>query len=249
MSSSTPPSTGRVCYRHADRPAGVSCQRCERPICPACMNSAAVGFQCPECFNAGVKSVPKTRTTLGGVARVNDQVISLGLIAVNVLVWIGVMAGGDRVWSELVMWGPAVESQPWRLITSAFTHERFFHIFSNLFMLYQLGPVLERMLGRLRFIILYFGSALGGSLAVWLLAPDQPTLGASGAVLGLVGAFLVISRSMGQDVTWILGYLAITAFISFYFPNISWQGHLGGVVTGAAIGAVYVFQARRRQRR
>lgn len=241
--------TDSVCYRHPDRPAGVRCQRCDRPICPACMNSAAVGFQCPECFSAGVKSVPKTRTTLGGVARGNDQVISMVILVLNVLVFLAVLGGGNRVRNDLVMYGPLVDTEPWRLLTSAFTHQQFFHIFSNLFMLYQLGPALERMLGRLRFVILYLGSALGGSLAVWLLAPNSPTLGASGAVLGLVGALLVISRSLGHDVTWILGYVAITAVLSFVIPNISWQGHLGGFVTGAAVAGVYVLDTKRRQRR
>jgi membrane associated rhomboid family serine protease len=240
--------TDSVCYRHPDRPAGVRCQRCDRPICPDCMNSAAVGFQCPECFSSGVKSIPKTRTTMGGVARVNDQVVTLTLMALNVLVWIAVVAGGDQVWQKLVMYGPLADDEPWRLITSAFTHERFFHIFANLFMLYQLGPPLERMLGRLRFIILYLASAIGGSLAVWLLDPNQPTLGASGAVLGLVGAFLVISRSLGHDVTWIVLYIGITAFLSFAVPNISWQGHLGGFVVGAALGALFVYQSKRRTR-
>lgn len=237
-----------VCYRHPDRPAGVRCQRCDRPICPACMNSAAVGFQCPECFSAGVKSVPRTRTTLGGVARVNDQVVTLSLMGLNILVWIGVLVGGNQVRNELVMYGPLVDTEPYRLLTSAFTHQQFFHIFANLFMLYQLGPLLERMLGRLRFAILYLGSALGGSLAVWLLDPNQPTLGASGAVLGLVGGLLVISRSLGHDTTWILGYIVLTAVLSFVLPNISWQGHLGGFVTGAAIGGIYVLDSRRRQR-
>ena len=237
-----------VCYRHPDRPAGVRCQRCDRPICPACMNSAAVGFQCPECFSAGVKSVPRTRTTLGGVARVNDQVVTLSLMGLNILVWIGVLVGGNQVSNELVMYGPLVDTEPYRLLTSAFTHQQFFHIFANLFMLYQLGPMLERMLGRLRFAILYLGSALGGSLAVWLLDPNQPTLGASGAILGLVGGLLVISRSLGHDTTWILGYIVLTAVLSFVLPNISWQGHLGGFVTGAAIGGIYVLDSRRRQR-
>lgn len=241
--------TESVCYRHPDRPAGVRCQRCDRPICPSCMNSAAVGFQCPECFSAGVKSVPRTRTTLGGVVRVNDQVVSITVLVLNVFVFLLVLVGGNRIRNDLVMYGPLVETEPWRLITSAFTHQQFFHVFSNLFMLYQLGPMLERMLGRLRFVILYLGSALGGSAAVWLLDYNQPTLGASGAVLGLVGALLVISRSLGQDVTWILGYIVITAFLSFAIPNISWQGHLGGFVTGAAIAGIYVLDSKRRQTR
>ncbi len=129
-----------------------------------------------------------------------------------------------------------VETEPWRLITSAFTHVQIFHIFSNLFMLWMLGPQLEQMLGRLRFAVLYLVSALGGGVAVWLLSsPIGATLGASGAVLGLVGALLVISKAQGQDISWIVSYVGVTALLSFIVPNISWQGHLGGFVTGAAI--------------
>jgi membrane associated rhomboid family serine protease len=212
------------------------------------MNSASVGFQCPECYSTGVKSIPKTRTRLGGVARGNDRVVSMTVVGMNVLVWLAVLAGGNEVLDELVLWGPLVDTEPWRLLTAAFTHQAFFHIFSNLFMLYQIGPVLEGVLGRTRFIVLYLVSALGGSIAVWWLAPLQPTLGASGAVLGLVGALLVINRAHGMDVTWILGYVAITAVISVIVPSISWQGHLGGFVAGAAVAGVYILDARRRRR-
>jgi membrane associated rhomboid family serine protease len=238
-----------VCYRHPDRPAGVRCQRCDRPICPSCMNSAAVGFQCPSCFNEGVKSIPRARTSLGGVARRNPQVVTLTMLALNVLVFIAVRTGGSRFASDLVLVPVLVESQPWRLLTSAFTHVQIFHIFSNLFMLYQLGPLLEQMLGRLRFTVLYLLSALGGGVAVWLLgAPGSATLGASGAVLGLIGALLVISRAHGLDVTWIVAYVAITAVISFTLPNISWEGHLGGFVTGAALGWLFLADTKRRRR-
>jgi membrane associated rhomboid family serine protease len=213
------------------------------------MNSAAVGFQCPSCFNEGVKSVPRARTSLGGVARGNPQVVTLTMLALNVLVFIAVRTGSSRILSDLVLVPVLVESEPWRLLTSAFTHVQIFHIFSNLFMLYQLGPVLEQMLGRLRFTLLYLLSALGGSVAVWLLgAPGSATLGASGAVLGLVGALLVISRARGLDVTWIVAYVAITAVISFTLPNISWEGHLGGFVTGAALGWLFLADTNRRRR-
>jgi membrane associated rhomboid family serine protease len=230
-----------VCYRHPDRSAGVRCQRCDRPICPSCMKSAAVGFQCPNCYSEGVKSGPRTRTSLGGVARHNPQVITLTVLAINVLVFIAVRTGSSRIVTDLVLVPVLVDSEPWRLLTSAFTHQQIFHIFSNLFMLYQLGPPLEQMLGRLRFSILYLLSALGGSVAVWLLAaPGSATLGASGAVLGLVGALLVISRARGLDVTWILAYVAVTAVISFTIPNISWQGHLGGFIVGAAVAWLFL---------
>jgi len=205
------------------------------------MNSASVGFQCPDCFSDGVKSVPRTRTSIGGIQRRNPQFVTLSLMAANVLVFIGVRVGSDRVVNDLVLIPFLVDSEPWRLVTSAFTHVQVFHIFSNLFMLWVLGPPLEQMLGRLRFLILYLLSALGGSVAVWLLSsPVSATLGASGAVLGLVGATLVINRARGLDVTWILGYVAITAVLSFAIPNISWQGHLGGFVTGAAVGWIFL---------
>jgi len=242
--------TASVCYRHPDRPAGVRCQRCERPICPDCMNSAAVGFQCPNCFNEGVKSIPRTRTSLGGIQRGNPQVITMTVLALNVLVFIAVRVGSPRVLNDLVLFPILVETEPWRLLTSAFTHVQIFHIFSNLFMLWQIGPPLEQMLGRLRFTILYLLSALGGGIAVWLISfPTSATLGASGAVLGLVGALLVVSRARNLDVTWILGYVAVTALLSFLIPNISWEGHLGGFVTGAAVAWLFLQDTERRRKK
>jgi membrane associated rhomboid family serine protease len=240
--------TDTVCYRHPDRPAGVRCQRCDRPICPACMNSASVGFQCPSCFTEGVRSVPRTRTSLGGVQRGNPQIVTISMLALNVLVFIAVRTGSPRVVSDLVLVPVLVDSEPWRLLTSAFTHVQIFHIFSNLFMLWQLGPPLEQMLGRLRFAVLYLLSALGGGVAVWILgAPGSATLGASGAVLGLVGALLVISKARGLDITWILMYVAVTAVLSFAIPNVSWEGHLGGFVVGAAVAWLFLQDTKRRQ--
>ncbi|TDU89822.1 membrane associated rhomboid family serine protease [Kribbella voronezhensis] len=240
--------TDTVCYRHPDRPAGVRCQRCDRPICPACMNSAAVGFQCPSCFTEGVRSVPRTRTSLGGVQRGNPQIVTISMLALNVLVFIAVRTGSQRVVNDLVLVPVLVDTEPWRLLTSAFTHVQIFHIFSNLFMLWQLGPPLEQMLGRLRFAVLYLLSALGGGVAVWILgAPGSATLGASGAVLGLVGALLVISKARGLDITWILMYVAVTAVLSFAIPNISWEGHLGGFVVGAAVAWLFLQDTKRRQ--
>jgi membrane associated rhomboid family serine protease len=205
------------------------------------MNSAAVGFQCPSCFSEGVKSVPRTRTSLGGIQRGNPQIVTISLLAINILVFIAARVGSAQVANDLVLVPVLVESEPWRLITSAFLHLQIFHIFANLFMLYQIGPLLEQMLGRLRFLALYLLSALGGSVAVWLLsAPGSATLGASGAVLGMVGALLVISRARGLDVTWILGYVAVTAVLSFVVPDISWQGHLGGFITGAAVAWIFL---------
>jgi len=214
------------------------------------MNEAAVGFQCPSCFTQGVKSIPRTRTSLGGIQRGNPQVITMTVLALNVLVFIAVRVGSPRVLNDLVLFPVLVETEPWRLLTSAFTHVQIFHIFSNLFMLWQIGPPLEQMLGRLRFTILYLLSALGGGVAVWLISsPMSATLGASGAVLGLVGALLVVSRARNLDVTWILGYVAVTAVLSFLIPNISWEGHLGGFVTGAAVAWLFLQDTERRRKK
>jgi membrane associated rhomboid family serine protease len=213
------------------------------------MNSAAVGFQCPSCFNEGVKSIPRKRTSLGGVARTNNQVVTIALLALNVLVFIAVRSGSPRILQDFVLVPVLVESEPWRLLTSAFTHVQIFHIFSNLFMLWQLGPPLEQMLGRLRFTVLYLLSALGGSVAVWILsAPGGATLGASGAVLGLVGALLVISRARNLDITWIIMYVGVTAVLSFVIPNVSWEGHLGGFIVGAALAWVFLQLSKRKPR-
>jgi membrane associated rhomboid family serine protease len=214
------------------------------------MNSAAVGFQCPNCFNEGVKSVPRTRTSLGGIQRGNPQIVTMSLLVINVLVFIAVRTGSRRILDDLVLVPVLVDNEPYRLLTSAFTHVQFFHIFANLFMLWQLGPPLEQMLGRLRFLVLYLLSALGGGVAVWLLAaPGSATLGASGAVLGLVGALLVVHRARGLDITWILGYVAITAVFSFAIPGISWQGHLGGFITGAAVAWVFLQTSNHRRKK
>jgi membrane associated rhomboid family serine protease len=116
-------------------------------------------------------------------------------------------------------------------------------------MLWQLGPPLEHMLGRLRFTVLYLLSALGGSVAVWILsAPGGATLGASGAVLGLVGALLVVSRARNLDITWIIMYVGVTAVLSFVIPNVSWEGHLGGFVVGAALAWIFLQLSKRKPR-
>ncbi|GAA0574762.1 rhomboid family intramembrane serine protease [Kribbella sandramycini] len=239
--------TGTVCYRHPDRPAGVRCQRCDKPICPACMNSAAVGFQCPQCFSDGVKSIPRTRTSLGGIQRANGQLVTFVLIAINIFVFV-VLQVSPQARASLPLTPMYVAAEPWRLITGDFSHFQLWHILANMLALYQFGLVLERMLGRLRFTLLYLGAALGGSVVVWLFsAPGMPTVGASGAVLGLVGALLVIERSRNLDVSWIVGYVGITALLTFLLPFISWQGHLGGFLAGAGLGWLFLQDTNRRR--
>ncbi len=118
-------------------------------------------------------------------------------------------------------------------MTSAFLHADLMHILFNMWALYVIGPALERWLGSIRYIALYALSGLGGSVLVYLITPlDQPTLGASGAIFGLFGATFALARRLHFDVRWVVGLIVINLVITFVVPSISWQGHVGGLVTG-----------------
>ncbi|HTY29501.1 MAG TPA: rhomboid family intramembrane serine protease [Mycobacterium sp.] len=236
------PAEAPTCYRHPDRQTYVRCTRCQRPICPECMRSAAVGHQCVECVSTGAKSTRKVRTTYGGVQRSGTAVVTYGLIAANVVMFVlDVTSRGLK--RDFVLWAPAVAAgEYYRLITSAFMHYGIAHILFNMWALYVLGPPLEQHLGRLRFGALYALSALGGSVLVYLAAPiSAATAGASGAVFGLFGATFVVARRLNLDIKWLIILIVANLVITFTVPGVSWQGHVGGLVTGALIAAAYVY--------
>jgi membrane associated rhomboid family serine protease len=249
---STPQATP-TCYRHPDRGTYVRCARCNRYICPECMNDAAVGHHCTECVGAGAKTVRQPRTSFGGREYGERPVVTYALIAVNVLMFV-LDTVLPTMQSELVLRAPAVADGDWyRLLTSAFMHYGPAHLLLNMWALYVVGPPLEKWLGRLRFTSLYLLSALGGSVLVYLLAPFEAwTAGASGAVFGLFGASFVVGKRLNLDVRWVVGLIAINLAFTFVIPlmggqNISWQGHVGGLVTGAVVAAAYVYAPRERR--
>lgn len=130
----------------------------------------------------------------------------------------------------------------WRLVTGGFLHANLMHIGFNMYLLWVLGSQLEPFLGRLRFGLLYAGSLLAGSFGVMLLDPSHITVGASGAVFGLMGATLVAQRAQGVN-PWqssIGGLVAINLVLTFVIPGISIGGHLGGLVGGAIAAAAYI---------
>lgn len=234
-----------ACYRHPDRPTYVGCSRCGRPACPECMRSAAVGHQCVDCVQAGLAATPRPVTAFGAPLRNGLPLVSYSLIAVNAAVFVMQLAlpGLARV---LALWPPAVAAgEYYRLFSSAFMHYGIVHILFNMWALYVLGPPLEQHLGRLRFGALYFLSALGGSVVVYLFSPlNAPTAGASGAIFGLFGATLVAAKRLNLDVKWLVSLIVINLVITFTLPGISWQGHIGGLITGAAVGAAFVYAPR-----
>ena len=245
MSVPSTPQATPTCYRHPDRATYIRCTRCNRPICPECMRDAAVGHQCEECVRDGAKAVrqprPQHRTT---------PVVTYGLIAINVVMFV-LETVSSGVQSELVLRSPAVaDGDLYRLLTSAFMHYGLTHLLFNMYALFIVGPPLEVWLGRLRFGALYALSALGGSVLVYLLSPlNAATAGASGAVFGLFAASFVVGKRLNLDVRWVVGLIVINLAFTFVIPlmggqNISWQGHIGGLVTGALVAAAYAYAPR-----
>ena len=237
-----------ACYRHPDRQTYVGCTRCGRPVCPECMVSAAVGHQCVDCVQVAAKSAPAVTTVLGGVERTGKPVVSYGLIAANVAVFLLQLSSRTVVYRLALIPAFVAAGDLYRLVTSAFVHFGIVHLLFNMYALYVLGPPLERHLGRLRFAVLYGLSALGGSVLVYLFSPiNVPTAGASGAVFGLFAATLVAYRRLNLDVRWLVTLIVLNLVMTFTLPGISWQGHVGGLITGGLVAAVYVHAPRARR--
>jgi membrane associated rhomboid family serine protease len=118
-----------------------------------------------------------------------------------------------------------------------------------MYSLYIFGPMLERMLGRGRYLALYLLAGFGGSVAVLLLAPLSAVLGASGAIFGLMAAFFVIQRHLGGRNVQLLVVIGLNLVSGFFISSIAWQAHVGGLVVGALIALIYTRTRNRRQHR
>jgi membrane associated rhomboid family serine protease len=236
-----PPPT---CYRHPEQPTYIRCTRCEQPICPECMRSAAVGFQCPDCVGEAARTMRQPTTVAGG-GLVTKPYVTWTLIGVTVAIFVLQYAiGVNQVAEEYGMWpfGIVIYGEWWRLLTAAFLHGSWLHIAFNMYVLYVLGPTLERVLGHLRFSVLYVVAALGGSVASYAFSdPRTVSVGASGAIFGLMGALIVAGRRMRWDITQVLILLGINVVIGFLSPQIDWRAHFGGLVIGALVAAVFVW--------
>jgi len=249
-----------VCPRHPDREAYVRCQRCGRPACPECQRPAAVGIQCVDCVREAARTTPSARTVFGGRATDGPPVVTYTIIAICAVVYLAQRANPGLT-NEYAFAPSHGWTEPWRFVTAAFLHspDTIFHILLNMFALWSLGQYLEPMLGRARFAALYLISGIGGQVAVTLLA-GSPTVvglatgqddawrtavvGASGAIFGLFGALLVLNRHLGRSSAAMYATIAINAAFGFLYPGISWQAHLGGLVTGVICAGVIVLFRR-----
>lgn len=246
-----------VCYRHPKREAHIRCQRCGRTICPDCMRQASVGFQCPECVKEGTRATRSGRATYGGRRSGRPALTSQILIALNVAVWILILVTGgnqSRLLFHLALLPEGIGPFPgvadgayWQLLTSMFLQVQVLHIGFNMLALWFLGPQLEVALGRLRFLAVYLLSGLTGSAFVyWFSGVHVPTLGASGAIFGLMGALLVLALKVRADVSQLLVWIGINFVITVVGRGfISWQGHLGGFIGGALLAALIAWSPRK----
>jgi membrane associated rhomboid family serine protease len=264
-----------VCFKHPGRETYVRCVRCDRPICPDCMNSASVGFQCPDCVREGNRSVREARTAFGGGTAGAQGQVTKTLLGLNVVMWVLSVVGAllsGRVdareiatlvtnggYSPVTEWGAAVAllrypdgslhgiavGEFYRLVTSDFLHFGLLHLGLNMYALWLLGRECERLLGRWRFAVLYLLAGVGGAAAVYSFGNlNIIAAGASSSIFGLMGALFFFFRRMNVDVRGLVGLLVLNLVITFLVPQISILGHIGGLVTGAAVGAIMAYAPR-----
>jgi len=237
-------SDATYCYRHPNRETRVSCSECGRPICEECMTFAPVGIRCPEHANIGAvrQSPQRTLQNIERATRSMQAPATMVLIALNIAVYLitvyqggGINLPGGQLFSDWALQGLAVSNGDWwRLATTMFLHGSILHIGFNMLALYWIGTIVEQAIGTPRFLLVYIVSGLAGSAgALWFSSAFAVTVGASGAIFGLIGALLILEylatgSLMGQAMVLILVNLAFT----FAVPGISIGGHLGGLAGG-----------------
>jgi membrane associated rhomboid family serine protease len=243
----------RYCYRHPDRETGLSCSECGRPICADCANFGPVGIRCPDHATASGRRAttrlrPRPVRRAPGVALATGNApITRALIAINVGIYlIGASQGagfnnpGGSLYAKLWLDAPDLHNGGWwRLVTTMFLHAGVLHIAFNMVALYLIGSPVEQYLGGARYLGLYFVSGLAGSAGALLQTPGV-TVGASGAIFGILGAMMILEwqvtgRLAGNAMTWIV----INLVISFSVAGISWGGHVGGLVGGILVTLAY----------
>ena len=256
-----------TCYRHPGRETGIRCVRCERSICPDCMVDASVGFQCPECVRTGSgtghsPAASRPRTLAGGTVAADPRLLTKVLIGINLAVFLVQLSVGDRFTDRFDLLGQAyvpqlggvegiAQGQWYRLLTSMFLHDShsYFHLLFNMLSLWWIGAPLEAALGRARYLALYFSAGLAGGAFTYLVAaPNQPSLGASGAIFGLFGATAVLMRRLRYDMRPVIAVVVINLIFTFNPAfNIAWQAHVGGLVAGVVVGYAMVHAPRERR--
>jgi membrane associated rhomboid family serine protease len=236
------------CYRHAAKVASVVCARCDRPICTECMIQAPVGWQCPECVRQGAKksrvSRPLANRNPGhrsAVGSTNPTPVVIGLIVLNVVTFVATGLGRSSRVDRFALQPINIHyfHQYYRLFTAMFLHANLLHIAGNMIALLMVGPAVEAMLGRGRFLALYLIGGLGGSVCSYLLGQaNEFGVGASGAIFGVMGAYVVLARRRRVPMGPVVALIAINLVIGFT-GHIDYRAHIGGLITAALVALVY----------
>jgi membrane associated rhomboid family serine protease len=219
------------------------------------MTVASVGFQCPECLKEGNKSVRQARTVYGGRVRGGAAVgaVTKILIGINVVVFIITVSSGANIFNGnpgnstiydrfALIPVDVAHGQWYRLFTAAFLHYGLPHIFFNMLALYFVGPQLEAVLGRLRFVGLYVLAGVGGCLLSVAFGPlNEQAAGASGAIFGLFGAIYIVARHLNLQTSGIAVTIAANLVFTFAVSNIDWRGHVGGLIVGSVVALVFAY--------
>jgi membrane associated rhomboid family serine protease len=244
------------CANHPDRAASVVCAHCDKPICTDCMQQAPVGWQCPECISAGAKKTRVIRPFAGSdpnrtgiVGSTNPTPVVIGLVVVCVVIFVISGFGKASVIARFGMspYDVHVYHQYYRLFTSIFLHLDFLHIAFNMITLLIVGPAVEVMLGKIRFLALFLLAGIGGNVLSYLIAPvGGLSAGASGAIFGVLGAYVVLALIRHKPMGPVVALIVINLVIGFT-GNIEWQAHVGGLLTGAALALAFHYASTSRQ--
>lgn len=243
--NSDPQAAPPVCPRHPDRVSYVRCKRCDRPACPDCQRPTSVGVLCVDCEKelSRAQAASRPRNAMGGSMGRSKPYVTYAVIALCVLAHVGQTVMPDVVY-QLGVFSPfRILAMPWTFLTAGFLHGGVMHLLLNMYALWIVGQYLEQTMGHVRFAAVYFVSLLGGHTAVYVLADPMSnawyggTLGASGGVFGLFAAMFIVNRRLGGRTAQILVLIGLNLVITFTIPNISWQGHLGGLVIGGLLTA------------
>ncbi len=237
------------CYRHPERMTGISCQRCDRPICGECMNPASVGFQCPSCVASARGSVRAPRTAFGAVLKPGGGIatkIVMGALAVE---WVLNLVSGGLLNQLLVMSNEAIYAgEFWRLLTASLTSGSILGLLMNLLVLWIAGRAIESELGGWRFFALYLAAGLGGATLLFVFGPyGSGGFGAAAAVIGLLAANAIFKQKMGEDVRADIGLFVLLILYSVLvgFRSFGWLMFIGGLIVGALVGIVLAYAPRR----
>ncbi len=224
------------CKNHPTSETNVRCSRCEDFICTNCMLPASIGYQCPECAGNVTKIINPFRQNKFIPIRQKAKVTKFLTISL-VVVYIFQSLLGDVLIANFALFAPNVSNgQWWLLITAGFLHGSILHLFFNAYILWVVGGQLENIVGSIKFTIIYFVSLLGGSLASYLFSPfGSYSVGASGAIFGLMGAMLVVGRKIQIDISQITTLVLINVVLGFVISGIDWRAHLGGLAAGALV--------------